>query len=141
MKASFAWRGIATFALFPSRPKYAAFFDWIGGGYRDPLADTWTEHMLDVVEFGAAIMEKLPRIVVYEAEDLAAVTVPVLVLCAGKPILYDDPFEFAAAAQKALPQAEATVVPEAGHGLNMEEANYVNERMIAFLSENFPTSN
>lgn len=60
---------------------------------------------------------------------------PVLILAGGKPILYKDPQEFAAAAQAALPQAEVDVVEGAGHGLNMEKPDLVNGKLLEFLAD------
>jgi pimeloyl-ACP methyl ester carboxylesterase len=137
MDGGIAWKGFWSFAVFPNRSKYASFFNWMGGGYSDPSMEIWFDHMLNVIEFGSARMDKLPQHRVYEREELSAVTMPVLVLSGGKPIVYKDPAKFAAAAAAALPRAEVVIVPNTGHGLNMEKPDSVNERMLAFLKESY----
>lgn len=137
MDGGIAWRGFWSFAVFPNRAKYAKFFDWIGGGYSDPQVEIWFEHMLDVIEYGSVGMFDVPQHRIYGAEELDMVTMPVLVMAGGKPILYKDPQAFAAAAAKALPRAEIEIVPGTGHSLNMEKADQVNARMIRFLDENY----
>ena len=137
MDGGIAWKGFWSFAVFPNRAKYAEFFDWLGGGYTDPQTDIWFEHMLDVIEYGSVGMFDVPQHRIYGSEQLTMVTMPVLVMAGGKPILYKDPQEFAAAAAGALPHAEIEIVPGTGHSLNVEKAEQVNARMIRFLSENY----
>ncbi len=131
------WKGFRYFMFFPNRRKYAEFFDWMGGGYSDPEVDIWFEHMLDVIEYGSVGMMDVPQHRVYTPEELHMVRMPVLVLAGGKPIIYKDPQEFAAAAQHALPHAEVEIVPETGHSLNMEKADQVNARIKRFLTESY----
>lgn len=137
MDGGIAWKGFWSFAFFPNRKKYAKFFDWIGGGYTDPQMDVWGEHLLDVVEYGSVGMFDIPQHRVYTAEELTMVSMPVLVVAGGKPILYKDPQKFTAAAAAALPDAEIEVVPDTGHSLNVEKADQVNERMLRFLRRNY----
>jgi pimeloyl-ACP methyl ester carboxylesterase len=137
MNGGIAWKGFWSFAVFPNRAKYARFFDWLGGGYDDPQTEIWFEHMLDVIEYGSVGMFDVPQHRIYSSEELTMVIMPVLVMAGGKPILYKDPHEFAAAAARALPHAEIEIVPGTGHSLNMEKADQVNARMTRFLSENY----
>jgi len=71
-------------------------------------------------------------------EDIALtmIDIPVLIMAGGKPILYDNPEDFKVNAKKALPDAEVIIVPGAGHGLNMEKPEFVNKKIIEFLSDN-----
>ena len=133
MDGGIAWRGLWTFALFPTRAKYTRFFTWLGGGYRDPAMDIWFEHMLDVIQYGAVGMFDVPQHRVYTAPELAMVTMPVLVVAGGKPILYKHPNHLAAAARRALPHAQVEIVPDTGHSLNAEKADVVNARVLQFL--------
>lgn len=135
MNGGIAWKGFKAFMFFPNRQKYDEFFTWIGGGYRNADMEIWFEHMLDVIEFGSTGMMDVPQHRTYEREELAMVTMPVLVMAGGKPILYEDPEEFRQNAQRALPHAEVLIVPGAGHGLNMEKPAFVNDRMAAFLDD------
>jgi len=122
--------------FFPNREKYRKFFDWLGGGYSDEKMDIWFEHMLDVIEFGSTKMTDVPMHRIYKPEELTMIKMPVLVMAGGKPILYKDPQAFKASAIKALPHAKVVIVEEAGHGLNMEKPDIVNEEMIDFLNLN-----
>lgn len=137
MDGGIAWKGFWSFVFFPNRAKYARFFAWLGGGYRDSDVDVWFEHMLDVIEHGSVGMFDVPQHRVYTPEELSMVRVPVLVMAGGKPILYKDPRKLAKTAQHALPQAEVEIVPGTGHSLNMERAREVNARVMRFLAENY----
>ncbi len=134
MDGGIAWKGFWSFGFFPNRQKYKDFFRWIGGGYSDPKSAIWEEHMFDVVEYGAVGMFDIPQPVIYTADDLQMVKMPVLLMVGGKPILYKDPSKFIEAAKLALPHADVDLVQETGHGLNMEKAGYVNGRISDFLS-------
>lgn len=136
MNSSMAWKGFRYFMFFPNRKKYEKFFNWMGGGYSDPQLDVWFEHMLDVIEYGSVGMFDVPQHKIYEPEELEMITMPVLIMAGGKPIIYDSPAAFKANAQKAIPHAEVIIVPGAGHGLNMEKPETVNKKMIEFLKKN-----
>ena len=137
MRGSMMWKGFRYFAFFPNREKYGKFFDWMGGGYSDPRLDVWFEHMLDVIEYGSVGMMDVPQHRVYSPGELTMVTMPVLVLAGGKPIIYKDPEDFAEKARAALPHVEVEIVPGTGHSLNMEKAKVVNTRIMRFLDENY----
>ncbi len=134
MNGGIAWKGFTSFMFFPSRNKYSKFLDWLGGGYTDSSMTVWREHMLDVMEYGSTKMFDVPQHRIYSAEELTMVRMPVLILAGGKPILYEDPVEFRAAAQRSLPHAEVVIVEGCGHGLNMEMPVEVNRRIITFLN-------
>lgn len=136
MNGGIAWKGFKYFMFFPNRTKYGKFLDWLGGGYSNEQMDVWTEHMLDVIEFGSTKMFDVPQHRIYEPEELTMIEIPVLIMAGGKPILYDDPEIFKENAQKALPHAEIIVVPGAGHGLNMEKPDIVNSKIMEFLEKN-----
>lgn len=137
MDGGIAWKGFWSFAVFPNRSKYTKFFDWLGGGYSDPSMDIWFEHMLDVIEHGSVGMFDIPQHRIYTAEELTMVTMPVLVMAGGKPILYKDPAKFAAAAAAALPHAAIEIVPDTGHSMNVEKAAEVNARVLRFLRDRY----
>lgn len=136
MNGGIAWKGIRYFMFFPNRKKYGKFFDWLGGGYTDPQMEIWFEHMLDVIEFGSVKMFDVPQHRIYKPDELEMIKMPVLVMAGGKPILYDNPEVFRNKVISAIPHAEVIIVPETGHGLNMEKPLIVNQKMIAFLTGN-----
>ena len=135
MNSAMAWKGFRYFMFFPNRKKYEKFFDWMGGGYSDPQLDVWFEHMLDVIEYGSVGMFDIPQHKIYKPEELEMISMPVLIMAGGKPIIYDSPAAFKVNAQKAIPHAEVIIVPGAGHGLNMEKPDIVNNKMIEFLKK------
>lgn len=137
MDGGIAWKGFWNFVFFPSRKKYHKFFDWMGGGFSDTKSDIWLEHMLNVIEYGSVGMFDVPQHRIYHCSDLSMVTMPVLIIAGGKPIVYKDPQAFALAAGKALPHAEIEIVPDTGHSLNVEKSEVVNARMINFLSTHY----
>lgn len=137
MNKNMMWKGFRYFMFFPNRKKYEKFFDWLGGGYTDLQMDIWFEHMLNVIELGSVGMFDLPQHKIYKPEELEMIKMPVLVMAGGKPIIYDNPDEFKANAIKAIPHAEVIIVPDAGHGLNMEKPDVVNKKMIEFLKKHY----
>ncbi len=137
MDGGIAWRGFRDFMWFPNRDKYRRFFDWMGGGFSTPESDLWLEHMLDVIQYGSIGMFDIPQHRIYTADELTNVTMPVLIMAGGKPIVYKDPEVFAQAAALALPHAEIVIVPGTGHSLNVEKADVVNAKMVNFLVDNY----
>ena len=140
MNGGIAWKGFTSFMFFPNRNKYSKFLDWLGGGYSDSSMIVWREHMLDVMEYGSTKMFDVPQHRIFAPDELTMVNMPVLILAGGKPILYEDPKEFKAAALKTLPHAEVEIVAGCGHGLNMEKPAEVNQRIITFLNGNLMSS-
>ncbi|MBT4360960.1 MAG: alpha/beta hydrolase, partial [Candidatus Marinimicrobia bacterium] len=138
MDGGIAWRGFRDFMWFPNRDKYRRFFDWMGGTYSTPKSDLWLEHLLDVIEYGSVGMFDVPQHRVYSRAELKNVSMPVLIMAGGKPIVYKDPEVFAEAAAKALPHAQIEIVPETGHSLNVEKADTVNTIIVDFLLANYP---
>ena len=137
MRSSMVWKGFRYFMFFPNRTKYKKFFDWMGGGYSDPKSDIWLEHMLDVIEYGSVGMMDIPQHRIYLPEELSMVTMPVMVLIGGKPIIYIDPLAFTEAAANALPHAEIEIIANTGHSLNVEKPDEVNRRILRFLADNY----
>ena len=133
MNGGIAWKGFKYFMFFPNRTKYGKFLDWLGGGYSNEKMDIWTEHILDVIEFGSTKMFDVPQHRIYKPEELTMIDMPVLIMAGGKPILYDDPEEFKKNALNSIPHAKVVIVPDAGHGLNMEKPDHVNRQVIEFI--------
>lgn len=93
--------------------------------------------MLDVIEYGSVGMFDIPQHHIYTNADLKDVTMPILILAGGKPIVYKDPEAFKAAAQAALSHAEIEIVEGTGHSLHVEKAPYVNTRIMEFLRKHY----
>ncbi len=134
MDGGIAWKGFWSFVFFPNRDKYRRFFDWLGGGYGDPRMDIWFEHMLNVVEYGSTRMQDVPA-GLFKAEAFRPIKMPVLVIAGGKPILYKNPQALASRVKELLPQARVELIPDTGHGVNMEKPLEVNRMLLDFLEE------
>lgn len=137
MDGGIGWRGFWAFVFFPTQKKINDFFTWLGGGYTSPEMEIWFRHMQNVIEYGSVKMNDVPQHRTYTAEDLTMVKMPTLIMIGGKKILYKDPTQLAAKAREALPNAIVEVVENAGHSINQEKAEYINMRILSFLSENY----
>ncbi len=135
MDGGIAWRGIRDFAIFPSRKTHKRFFNWMGDGFSSPKSDVWLEHMLDVIECGSVGMFDIPQHRIYTKDELQNITMPILILAGGKPIVYKDPDALAQAAEIALPHARIEIIPGTGHSLHVEKPDIVNGLILNFLSE------
>ena len=70
---------------------------------------------------------------VFTDDELRQIKTRTLLLIGGKEVIYDS----AAAMKRAkqlIQHIEAEVVPNASHGLPMEQAELVNERILEFLN-------
>lgn len=131
------WKGFKYFSFFPNRNKYREFFDWMAGGFSNSRSDLWTEHLINVIEHGTVGMMDVPQHRVYTADELKMITMPVLILVGGKPIIYDDVDAFVESAHNALPNAIVEVIPETGHSLNVEKPVELNLLMRNHLIKVF----
>lgn len=136
MDGGIAWKGFKAFVFFPSREKYARFFQWMGGGYSDPNMDLWFEHLLNAIEFTTAKISRVPQ-GLFNKEEFSRMKMPVQVLAAGKPIIYKSPEQFSKAVKESLPHGEMHIIPDAGHALNMEKPEEVNTLMLDFLKRHY----
>jgi pimeloyl-ACP methyl ester carboxylesterase len=67
----------------------------------------------------------------FELDELAKLTIPTLVLVAEHDMVT---VEHAAEVQRAIPDAQLEVVPDAGHGFPMETPELASRPVLAFLS-------
>jgi pimeloyl-ACP methyl ester carboxylesterase len=65
-------------------------------------------------------------------EALRALTMPVLLLLAGREVLYDAS-KAEARARALIPDLQSDVVPDVGHFIAMAAPGRVNERLLSFL--------
>jgi len=81
-----------------------------------------------IARFGREISGPAPPVI----DELEAMDVPALVIVGE----HDKPFLRAGEVMAAkLPRARHIIVPEAGHIVNIEQAEFFNREMIAFLSD------
>ncbi|CEH28770.1 carboxylesterase [Aneurinibacillus migulanus] len=71
---------------------------------------------------------------VFTDDELKSVKVPILLLLGEHEVIY-DPHSALHRASTLVPGIEAKIVKNAGHVLSMEQPEYVNERVLSFLSK------
>lgn len=81
-----------------------------------------------IARFGREISGSAPPVI----DELAAMDVPALVMVGE----HDKPFLRAGEVMAAkLPRARHVIIPDAGHIVNIEEADFFNREMLAFLAD------
>jgi pimeloyl-ACP methyl ester carboxylesterase len=118
--------------LFP-RPRMLASFTrfFFTKGY---VPDEKTSLILDLFRVGMLTtrFSNIPRPDRYTLKELQNVKVPTLFLVGENDVFY-SPVQAVKRAQKLIPRIEAGIIPNAGHGLTLEKARTVNERILKFL--------
>lgn len=71
---------------------------------------------------------------VFTDTELAAVEIPVLVVIGDKELIY-DPHKALERARLTMPTVETELVPGAGHLLNIERADQIDQRLLALLDD------
>lgn len=79
-------------------------------------------------KFGRVVMPD-----VYTDEELRSVKTPALLLIGDKEVIYDPQAAMDRAA-RLMPNLETDWIGNAGHGLSLEQADKINERVLRFLS-------
>jgi pimeloyl-ACP methyl ester carboxylesterase len=74
------------------------------------------------------------RATVFKDEELQQVKVPVLLLIGERSVIY-NPKSALQRATRLIPNIKAEIISGASHGLNMEQAEIVNEHILQFLSQ------
>ena len=71
---------------------------------------------------------------VFTDSELTGVETPVLVMIGDKELIY-DPGKALERARRTMPTVETELIPGVGHLLNIERADHIDKRLLAFLSE------
>ena len=119
--------------LFPRRSFITSFMKWM-------TVKGFVVNELFVEQFvlGVKNFRSRPQIrvlpTVFTDDELRQIKAHTLLLIGGKEVIYDP--EVAVNRAKQLIQSiEAEVVPNASHGLPMEQPEFVNERILEFLNQ------
>ena len=130
--SQFWLRGIRAM-LFPRRSLITSFMKWM-------TVKGFVVNELFVEQFvlGVKNFRSRPQIrvlpTVFTDDELRQIKAHTLLLIGGKEVIYDP--EVAVNRAKQLIQSiEAEVVPNASHGLPMEQPELVNERILEFLNQ------
>jgi pimeloyl-ACP methyl ester carboxylesterase len=130
--SQFWLRGIPAM-LFPRRSFITGFMKWM-------TVEGFVVNELFVEQFVLGMKNFRPRPqirvlpTVFTDDELRQIRAQTLLLIGGKEVIYDS--ETAVERAKRLIQnIEAEVMPNASHGLPMEQAKLVNERILGFLNQ------
>ena len=130
--SQFWLRGIPAM-LFPRRSSITGFMKWM-------TVEGFVVNELFVDQFVLGMKNFRPRPhirvlpTVFTDDELRRNKAPTLLLIGGNEVIYNP--EVAVKRAKQLVQnIEAEVVPNASHGLPMEQAELVNERILSFLNQ------
>ncbi|MCY8859362.1 alpha/beta fold hydrolase [Bacillus atrophaeus] len=114
-----------------------AFLQWM-------MADRFDLHPAFEKQFQAGIMWQNPQRglkpkengfpYVFSDQELKSVTVPMLLMTGEYEVVFDQELALRRAAAL-VPHIETEMVKGAGHVLTMEQPEYVNKRVLAFLGE------
>ena len=119
--------------LFPRRSFITGFMKWM-------TVRGFVVNELFVEQFvlGMKNFRPHPQIrvlpTVFADGELRQIKAPTLLLIGGKEVIY-DPEVAVNRAKQLIPNIEAEVVPNASHGLPLEQAELVNERILEFLNQ------
>ena len=72
--------------------------------------------------------------IVFSEEELQSLSVPTLLLMGEHEVIY-NPHKAVARAKRHIPKLTVQMIPNAGHGLSIEQFEMVNEAVSAFLIE------
>ena len=119
--------------LFPRRSFITGFMKWM-------TVEGFVVNELFVDQFVLGMKNFRPRPhirilpTMFTDDELRQIKAPTLLLIGGKEVIY-DPEVAVNRAKQLIPNIEAEVVPNASHGLPLEQAKLVNERILEFLTQ------
>jgi pimeloyl-ACP methyl ester carboxylesterase len=70
----------------------------------------------------------------FKDEQLAQLSVPTLLMMGDQEVVYNYK-KAIARAKKLIPNIETTLIPGAGHALNFDQPEMVNQHILAFLKK------
>lgn len=128
--AQFYLRGIPLMA-WPRRVWILSFMAWMTAEWYDVPGLFVEQFVLGMQQYRSQI-HVWPT--VYTDDELRQIAVPTLLLIGDREVIY-DPRAALTRAQRCMPNLEAELVPGANHGLPMEQAEWVDKRILGFLRE------
>ena len=130
LTAQFYIRGMPIL-LFPIRPLITSFMRWMTvDGF--VVNEAFVEQFVLGMKYFHLQIRLFPT--VFTDCELRRITAPTLLLVGGEEVIY-NPEAAVTRARQLLPNIEAEIVPNCGHGLTMEQPALVNERVLRFLGQ------
>jgi len=132
LASQFWLRGIPAM-LFPGRSFITGFMKWM-------TVEGFAVNELFVEQFVQGLKNFDPRYqirvlpTVFSDDELQQIKAHTMLLIGEKEVSY-DPETAARRAQRLIPNIKAELIPNASHGLPMEQAELVNERILDFLNQ------
>jgi pimeloyl-ACP methyl ester carboxylesterase len=130
LASQFYLRGIPTM-LFPTRSLLTSFMRWM-------TVDGFVVNELFVEQFVLGMKHVRSQIkiwpTVFTDDELQQIKARTLLLIGDQEVIY-KPTSALIRAKRLIPNIEAEIVPNAGHGLPMEQPVLVNERILGFLNQ------
>jgi pimeloyl-ACP methyl ester carboxylesterase len=104
--------------------------DWMHAGLpRDPL---WEPLFYETMKHGRLINKVFPR--VYDQEELAEISGPVLLIFGEKEMIYGDLQSALESAQRLIPNASIAVIPNAHHIAALAQPEQTNQELLRFFA-------
>jgi pimeloyl-ACP methyl ester carboxylesterase len=130
MSATFVFHSLIPIMIYPTRNGLTRYFRWLTRGKATNSA--WGELMIQ----GILNCKPQPpvRAAPFTDAQLNSCSVPALLLVGEKSVIY-DPTKAIQRAERFMPHVSAEIVADASHGLNYEQPDLVNSRVIAFLAK------
>jgi pimeloyl-ACP methyl ester carboxylesterase len=127
---NFFWHSLIPIMIHPTRAGLVKYFRWLTRG------KTVNKSFGEMMVLGILNLrpQRPVRATVFKDKELQQVKVPVLFLIGEQSVIY-NPNSVLKRATKLVPDIEAEIIPGASHGLNMEQAEVVNKRVLQFCNQ------
>lgn len=128
LSMKFVLRMIVPFFISPTRQNLVGFFRWMTRG--KIVNARWGELMV----IGITHFKIQARVnpTVFKDKELRSLSLPVLLLLGEQSVIY-NPKTVIARARRLIQGVKAEIIPDASHGLNMEQADMVNRKVLEFM--------
>jgi pimeloyl-ACP methyl ester carboxylesterase len=130
VSTTFFWHSLIPVMIHPTRLGLTRYFRWLTRG--NVVNKDFGEMMI------LGILNTRPqqpvRATFFRDDKLRQVRVPVLLLIGERSVIY-APKSVLRRATQLVPDIKAEIIPEASHGLNMEQAELVNRHIVQFLGQ------
>ena len=108
----------------------SASVNWMHAGLaRDPI---WASLFIETMKHGKLINRVFPR--VYEKEELAEISAPVLLILGDREVIYGDLDAAIQAGKDLIPDVEVAVMPSAHHITALAAPEAVNQELLRFFA-------
>jgi pimeloyl-ACP methyl ester carboxylesterase len=130
MSFTFFLHSLIPIMIYPTRNGLTRYFKWLTRG--KATNSQWGELMI------RGILHCKPRSPVRAAPftdaQLRLCATPTLLLVGEKSVIY-DPAKAVKRAETFMPNVRSEIIADASHGLNYEQADLINSRLVSFFEE------